>query len=341
MLLQTLPLTPAGRYRRKLTVDLICEAKPSDLPYVTHTALIGAAQCLRGLWYRPRKDCEGCKNCGNTVLRGKDRWHTADLGLPLGGRICSPCYDYKYKRHGGGKDRPVELETRLVQFLAIQKQLSGKPAKVEPCPGCNVVRLNTNWTMLQGDLLLESGRQRWECTMCYCKPTAQLPQRDEAEVALRAGRKPLLQQLQKIDRSAKGAICPGCNKPKDLWRPPQGAFLLEPERLRFECAACYTAPTAELGDKPKSKRPQKAKPPPKSQAEIATAAARKAFRDQAGPKPAEGTLCPGCNIPMDGKLWCLPRDEFLAEPERVGWECRHCIQKPTAKLRNSRHNASS
>ena len=235
ILLQTLSKSGTSKYRRASTIEMIEKATPLDVPEIEHTALNRAAQCLQGLYHRRRKDDRICQRCG----RGEEpnsRWYAANPGLPFGGLICRACTNYKASM---GKDRDPELETRLNHKLALQKELGETPAKGTPCPGCLKVSDKTYWVLPVGDHAAEPERRRWECNLCYSKPTASLFTSNMDAAKVFRARRDLLKDLPK--KPANGTPCPSCGKPTNSRQfcPPQGDLLSEPGRFRYECTGCY------------------------------------------------------------------------------------------------------
>lgn len=58
----------------------------------------------------------------------------------------------------------------------LLSQAGDKPAAGTPCPGCDRPP-SKQWLLPKGDLALEPGRLRWECSTCYSKPTSKLQDR--------------------------------------------------------------------------------------------------------------------------------------------------------------------
>lgn len=73
------------------------------------------------------------------------------------------------------KAKPKNVtEDKKEARTALRKQLGAKPPDRSPCPGCGRLIPNHVSRAPIGILLLETGRRRWECEICYKKPTSKL-----------------------------------------------------------------------------------------------------------------------------------------------------------------------
>lgn len=248
ILLQTLPTSVGGIFRRAMTVEMILRALPLDLPKATHSTLNGAAQCLQGLSYsRPKYDSD-CEDCPRAVTPGSHaQWYSAEPGLPFHSRICQACYSYR--RMMGGRKRGPEQEEKLIRNRALNEEIGEKPAPGSQCPGCLSVSPDIYWVIPGEELTDEPDRRRWECNTCYTRPTAELLANNQARLdatQLKRSRKDAIKQLG--PKPADGTGCPNCGTPtvKRKWSAPQGDLLSEPGRFRWECHTCYALPTDQL-----------------------------------------------------------------------------------------------